>query len=343
MKTWTFLLILFVGIGAYAAEKTMNPSKTGTLANVIKKGSIQCGVNAGLAGFSSPNSKGVWEGIDVDVCRALSAAIFGDPSKVNFIPLSAQQRFVALQSGEIDILSRNTTRTLTRDTSLGLNFGPTTYYDGQGFMVRVKSGVKSTLELGGASICTQQGTTTELNLADYFRAHKLKFKPVVFESNEEVAQAFMKGRCDALTTDASGLASERSKVKNPDDYLILPEIISKEPLGQAVRHGDDAWLDVLTYTVYALLEAEELGITSKNVDEFMKSKDPRISRFLGNTAGNGEALGLKENYAYNIIKKVGNYGEIFERNVGKGSSLKLERGLNALWTNGGLQYSPPFK
>lgn len=314
-----------------------------TLKNIKKKGFIQCGVSQGLAGFSSPDSKGNWYGIDVDICKALAAAIFKDENKVKYTSLSAQQRFTALQSGEVDILSRNTTKTLSRDTSLGLNFGPVIYYDGQAFMVRKKDGIKSAKELGGASVCTQQGTTTELNLADYFRANRIKFKPVVFENNDEVTQAFLKGRCDALTTDASGLASERSKLKNPNDYIILPEIISKEPLAPAVRHGDDQWLDIVSWTVSALIAAEEMGINSKNIDSFMKSKDPKIKRFLGITPGNGKMLGLDERWAYNSIKRVGNYSEIFERNAGKDSPLKLERGLNALWTKNGLMYSPPLR
>jgi general L-amino acid transport system substrate-binding protein len=318
-------------------------ASAGTLDKIKKKGHISCGVSQGLAGFSAPDGKGVWNGIDVDICRALSAAIFNDSMKVKFVSLSAQQRFTALQSGEVDILSRNTTNTLSRDTSLGLNFAPVVYYDGQGFMVRKKDGIKSAKDLSGASVCTQQGTTTELNLADYFRANRMKLKPVVFESNDEVTQAFLKGRCDALTTDASGLASERSKVKNPNDYIILPEIISKEPLAPAVRHGDDKWLDVVTWTVNALLTAEELGINSKNIDSFSKTKDPKIARFIGKTIGNGKALGLSEKWAYNIIKQVGNYSEIFEKHVGKDSPLKLSRGLNALWNKGGLMYSSPMR
>ncbi len=318
-------------------------ANAGTLDKIKKKGHVSCGVSQGLAGFSAPDGLGVWNGIDVDICRALAAAIFKDPKKVKFVSLSAQQRFTALQSGEIDILSRNTTNTLSRDTSLGLNFAPVIYYDGQGFMVRKKDGIKSAKDLSGASVCTQQGTTTELNLADYFRANRMKLKPVVFESNDEVTQAFLKGRCDALTTDASGLASERSKVKNPNDYIILPEIISKEPLAPAVRHGDDKWLDVVTWTVNALLTAEELGISSKNIDSFKKTRDPKIARFIGKTIGNGKALGLDEKWAYYIIKTVGNYSEIFERHVGKDSPLKLERGLNALWNKGGIMYSSPMR
>jgi general L-amino acid transport system substrate-binding protein len=330
---------LFVFIAVVISAQT----QASTLKTVLKKGFVSCGVSAGLSGFSAPDSKGNWKGIDVDICRALASAVLKDASKVKFVPLGAQQRFTALQSGEVDILSRNTTHTLSRDTSLGLNFGPVVYYDGQAFMVRKKSGVKSALELNGASVCTQQGTTTELNLSDYFRANKMKYRPVVFESNDEVTQTFLKGRCDALTTDASGLASERSKVKNPDDYVVLPEVISKEPLAPAVRHGDDQWLDILKWTVYALFNAEEMNITSANIDTYKKSKDPKIRRFLGVIKGNGKDLGLDELWAYRIVKQVGNYGEIFERSVGKKGPLKLERGLNALWNKGGLIYAPPLR
>lgn len=314
-----------------------------TLATVKKKGFIQCGVSTGLPGLSYTNSKNEWQGLDVDVCHAMAAAIFGDKTKVKFTALSAQQRFTALQSGEIDVLSRNTTLTLTRDTSLGLNFGPVIFYDGQGFLVRKKDGVKSPKDLDGASICTQQGTTTELNLADYFNSNNLKLKPVVFESNEEVVQAFLKGRCDAYTTDTTGLFAEFSRLKDPENYIILPQVISKEPLAPAVRHGDDEWLDILNWSVYALIEAEELGITAANVDKMLKSENPNIRRFLGVSAGNGKALGLDEKWAYNIIKSVGNYGEIFKRHVGQDSSLKMERGLNQLWKNGGIMYAPPVR
>lgn len=314
-----------------------------TLDTVKKRGYLKCGVSAGLAGFSNPNSAGEWEGIDVEVCRAVAVALFNDPKKVKFSSLSASQRFTALQSGEIDLLSRNSTHTLTRDTSQGLNFAPVVYYDGQAFMVRKKDGIKSALELTGASVCTQQGTTTELNMADFFRSHKMKFKPVIFESNEETNQAFLKGRCDALTNDSSGLAAQKSKVKNPNDYMILPEIISKEPLAPAVRHGDDAWFDVVKWSIYAMIEAEEIGLNSANVESFLQSKDPRIRRFLGVSAGNGKALGLNEKWAYNIVKKIGNYGEIFKRTVGADSPLKLNRGLNALWSKGGLMYAPPVR
>lgn len=315
-----------------------------TLDGVKGKGFVQCGVNAGLPGFSSPDSAGNWTGLDVDYCRAVAVALFNDPQKVKFTPLSAQQRFPAIQSGEVDLLSRNTTWTLTRDTSVGLDFAPVTYYDGQGFMVAKKLGVKSAKELNGATVCVQSGTTTELNLADYFRSNNMSYNPVVIENNDEVNAAFFAGRCDVLTTDASQLASTRASVApKPDDYLILPEIISKEPLAPAVRHGDSQWYDLVKWVVYATIQAEESGITSKNVDEFVNSKNPEIQRLLGTSAGMGKALGVDEKWAYNVIKKVGNYGEIFERNVGMQTPLKLERGLNGLWTKGGLQYAMPVR
>jgi general L-amino acid transport system substrate-binding protein len=308
------------------------------------RGSVICGVSTGLAGFSLADSKGEWTGLDVDVCRAVAAALFGDAKKVKFVPLSAQQRFTALQSGEVDVLSRNTTITMTRDTSLGLDFTGGTYYDGQGFMVPKKLGVKSAKELKGATVCVQPGTTTELNLADYFRANKMDFKPVVIEKLEEIEQAYFGGRCDVYTTDASGLAATRAtRAQNPEDHIILPEIISKEPLGPAVRHGDNQWADVMRWTFNAQLEAEEKGISSKNIDEMLKSIDPQIKRLLGVTPGMGKALGVEEDWVVKIVKQVGNYGEMFERNVGKNTPLKLERGLNALWTQGGLQYAAPIR
>ncbi len=314
-----------------------------TLETIKKRGNLTCGVSTGLPGFSSPDSKGNWKGLDIDFCKALSVALFGNESRVKYVSLNAQQRFTALQSGEIDVLSRNTTNTLSRDTSTGLNFTYPIYFDGQAFMVKKASGVKSAKDLSGASVCTQQGTTTELNMADYFRANRMKLRPVVFESNDEGVQAFVKGRCDVLTNDASGLAAERSKFKKPEDYIILPEIISKEPLAPAVRHGDDEWYDIVKWTVFALINAEELGINSKNIDTFKRSKDPRVKRFLGKSPGVGKSIGLDEKWIFNIISKVGNYGEIFERNVGSQTPLKLKRGLNDLWTKGGLLYSPPFK
>ncbi len=310
---------------------------------VVKKGFIQAGVNGGVFGFGMPDSKGIWKGLDVDTAHAVAAAIFGDASKVKFTPLTAQQRFTALQSGEIDVLTRNATRTLTRETQLGLNFVAVNYYDGQGFLVAKKLGVKSAKELDGATVCVLPGTTTEQNAADYFRNNKMKWKPVVIESTTELAKTFFAGRCDALTSDASQLAGTRAVAPNPKDYIILPEIISKEPLAPVVRHGDDQFRDIVDFSVLAMINAEELGITSENVDTMLKSTDPVIQRFLGVTAGNGAALGLDEKWAYNIVKQVGNYGEVFERNVGVNTTLGLERGLNALWTNGGLMYSPPFK
>ncbi len=314
-----------------------------TLDAVKKKGYVTVGVNGSLFGFGQPDSKGVWKGLDVDTGRAIAAAVFGNPDKVKFIPLTAVQRFTALQSGEIDVLCRNATRTLNRDTALGLNFVSVNYYDGQGFMVPKKLGIKSAKELDGATVCVLPGTTTELNAADFFRANNMKWKPVVIEQTAELAKAFFSGRCDCLTSDASQLAGTRAVAPNPKDYIILPEIISKEPLAPAVRHGDDQWRDIVDYSVLAMIDAEELGITSKNVDEMLKSKDPKVQRFLGVLKGNGKALGLDEKFAYNIIKYVGNYGEVFERNVGVNTPLGLERGLNALWTKGGLMYSPPFK
>ncbi len=313
------------------------------LDTVRKKGFVQTGVNGGVFGFGMPDAKGIWKGLDVDTARAVAAAIFGDAAKVKFVPLTAQQRFTALQSGEIDLLTRNATQTLSRETQLGLNFVAVNYYDGQGFMVPKKLGVKSAKELDGATVCVLPGTTTEQNAADYFRNNNLKWKPVVIESTTELAKTFFAGRCDVLTSDASQLAGTRAVAPNPKDYAILPEIISKEPLAPAVRHGDDQFRDIVDFSVLAMINAEELGITSKNVDQMLKSTDPIIQRFLGVTPGNGAALGLDEKWAYNIIKQVGNYGEVFERNVGVNTTLGIERGLNALWTNGGLMYSPPFK
>jgi general L-amino acid transport system substrate-binding protein len=314
------------------------------LDTIKARGHLICGVSTGVAGFASADSQGKWTGLDVDVCRAVAAAIFGDAEKVKFVPTTAQQRFTALQSGEVDLLVRTTTWTLTRDTALGFDFTGVNYYDGQGFMVNKKLGVKSAKELNGATVCVQPGTTTELNLADYFRANKMTFKPVVIEKVEEVRAAFFAGRCDVFTTDASGLYSTRAaNAPNPDDYIILPEIISKEPLGPVVRHGDNQFADIVRWALFAQIEAEEYGITSKNVDEMLKSDNPSIKRILGVTPGMGKALGVDEKWVYNIVKQVGNYGEMFERNVGMGSPLKIARGQNALWTQGGLQYAPPIR
>jgi general L-amino acid transport system substrate-binding protein len=333
------------GIAAAGLLGAAGTAQAGKDLDAIKaRGQLICGVNTGVAGFAQADSQGKWVGLDVDVCRAVAAAIFGDSEKVKYVPTTAQQRFTALQSGEVDILARNTTVTLTRDTALGLDFTAVNYYDGQGFMVNKKLGVKSAKELNGATVCVQPGTTTELNLADYFRANKMTFKPVVIEKVEEVRAAFFSGRCDVYTTDASGLYSTRAaNAPNPDDYMVLPEIISKEPLAPAVRHGDNQFADIVRWSQYAMLEAEEYGISSKTVDEMLKSENPSIKRILGVTPGMGKALGVDEAWVVNIIKQVGNYGESFERNVGSGSILKIDRGLNKLWTQGGLQYAPPIR
>jgi general L-amino acid transport system substrate-binding protein len=333
---------------ALAAVLTSTGAMAGKDLDAVKsRGALVCGVGQGTAGFFLADSQGKWVGLDVDVCRAVAAAIFGDSEKVKYVPLSAQQRFTALQSGEVDILSNNTTVTLTRDTALGLDFTAVTYYDGQGFMVNKKLGVKSAKELNGATVCVAPGTTTELNLADYFRATKMSFKPVVIEKVDDIRAAFFTGRCDVYTTDASGLyATRAANVPAPakaEDFIILPEIISKEPLAPAVRHGDNQFADIVRWTQYAMVEAEEYGINSKNVDDMLKSDNPSIKRILGVTPGMGKALGVDEKWVYNIVKQVGNYSESFDRNVGAGSPLKIERGLNKLWTQGGLQYAPPIR
>jgi general L-amino acid transport system substrate-binding protein len=311
---------------------------------VKKQGFVQCGVNTGLPGFSNTDDDGNWKGLDVDVCRAVAAAMFGDASKVKYTPLNAKERFTALQSGEIDILSRNTTWTLTRDASLGLNFTGVTYYDGQGFLVKKSLGVKSAKELSGASVCVQSGTTTELNLADYFRSHNMKFKPVTYDTADATAKAFDAGRCDALTSDQSQLYALRILLKDPSGSEVLPDVISKEPLGPSVRQGDDDWFNLVKWSLFAMLNAEGLGITSDNVDDMRKNSDnPDVKRFLGETGEFGKMLGVSEDWAYNIVKEVGNYAESFERNVGEGSGLKIKRGLNALWSDGGIQYAPPVR
>lgn len=328
------LVVLMSAAAAFAGE---------TLDAVKEKGYISVGVNEGLFGFSKADENGVWQGLDVDTARAVSVAVFGEPDKIEFIPLTAKTRFTALQSGEVDLLTRNCTQTLTRETAMGLNFAHVNFYDGQGFMIPKELGVTSAHELDGATVCVLPGTTTELNVADFFRANDMSFEPVVIESTPELNAAFFQGRCDVLTSDSSQLAGIRTVAPNPDDYMILPEIISKEPLAPAVRHGDDQWYDIVNFATLALIAAEELGISSENVDEMLESSDPKIQRFLGVSPGFGEALGVDEKWAYNIIKKVGNYGEIFERNVGPYTPLGLERGLNKLWTEGGLMYAPPFR
>ncbi len=337
------LTTVALGVGMVAAGAIA--AQAGTLDDVKAKGFVQCGVNSGLAGFGSQDSAGNWTGLDVDLCKAVAAAIFGDATKVKYTPLSAKDRFPALQSGEVDLLARNTTWTSSRDTQLGFNFRATNYYDGQGFMVRKSINVKSALELSGAAVCVQTGTTTELNLADYFKSNKLDYNPVVFEKVEEVNAAYDAGRCDVYTTDQSGLYSIRLTLTNPDDHMVLPEIISKEPLGPAVRQGDDQWFDIVSFAHYAMVTAEEFGITQANVEEMKGSANPDIKRFLGAEAEStiGKDFGLENNWAANIITAVGNYGESFDRNVGAGSPLKIERGLNALWNKGGLQYAPPIR
>ncbi|NIQ37861.1 MAG: transporter substrate-binding domain-containing protein [Proteobacteria bacterium] len=314
-----------------------------TLDAIRARGFLIAGVNGGVFGFSMPDEKGEWKGLDVDTAKAIAAAVFGDASKVKFTALTAVQRLPALQSKEIDVLVRNTTQTLTRETVNGLNFAHVNYYDGQGFLVPKKLGVKSALELDGATVCVLPGTTTEMNAADFFRKNGMRWQPVVIEQTAELNKAFFAGRCDCLTSDVSQLAAQRSVAREPDEYMILPEVISKEPLAPVVRHGDDQWYDIVNWTVMALIEAEELGITSKNVDEKKKIRDPKTQRILGVIPGMGKALGLKENWAYDMIKQVGNYGEIYERNVGPKTQLGLERGLNALWTEGGLMYAAPFR
>ncbi|MFZ1680434.1 MAG: amino acid ABC transporter substrate-binding protein [Rhizobiaceae bacterium] len=334
-------------IAAAAFALSASVAGAATLDDVKAKGFVQCGVSTGLAGFSNPDDKGEWSGLDADFCRAVAAAVFGDGSKVKYTALSAKERFTALQSGEVDVLSRNTTWTISRDTSLGLDFRAVTYYDGQGFMINSKklSGITSALQLSGASVCVQTGTTTELNLADYFKANKMEYNPVVFEKLEEVNAAYDSGRCDVYTTDQSGLYAIRLSLTNPADHAVLPEIISKEPLGAGVRQGDNQWADIVSWTHYALVTAEELGITQANVEEMKASASPEIKRVLGQEADTkiGTDLGVSNDWVVNIVKAVGNYGEMFERNVGEGSPLKIARGLNALWSKGGLQYAPPIR
>jgi general L-amino acid transport system substrate-binding protein len=329
-----------VALGAAASANAAT-----TLESVKAKGFVQCGVSQGLPGFSNADDSGKWTGIDVDLCRGVAAAVFGDASKVKFTPLSAKQRFTALSSGEIDILSRNTTWTMTRDTQLGLNFAGVNYYDGQGMMVPTSLGVKSAKELDGANICTNTGTTTELNITDYFRANKMSFKLVAFEKADEVVAAYDAGRCDVYTTDRSGLAAQRTKLTQPDAHMVLPEIISKEPLGPVVRQGDDQWFNIVRWTLNAMINAEELGVTSKNVNakKYATGLAPSVARLIGKEGKFGEELGLSNDWAYNVISQVGNYAESYEANVGPNTPLKLDRGVNALWSQGGILYAAPIR
>ena len=314
-----------------------------TLQKVKERGVLRCGASLGVAGFSLPDAKGVWSGLDVDFCRALAAAIFNDPNKTEFIPLSSKDRLTALQAGEIDVLSRTTTRTLQRDAALGLNFTAVNYYDGQGFMVRKSAGIASAKQLDGASVCISQGTTNELNAADYFRANDMKVQTVTFQEVNETVKAFEAGRCDAYTVDISALAAGRLTLGNPDDYVILPEVVSKEPLGPWVRQGDDQWFDIVRWTVFALVNAEEAGVTKDNAEAMRASTNPDVRRRLGQEGEFGPALGLPKDWAFNIVRSVGNYGEIFDRNLGPKTSLALDRGLNKLWSKGGILYAPPMR
>jgi general L-amino acid transport system substrate-binding protein len=330
-------------IVALAAGLSTQAATAQTLKTVKDRAMLSCGVSQGLPGFSAPDDKGNWAGLDVDICRAIAAAIFNDPAKVKFVPLSAKDRFTALQSGEIDVLSRNTTWTLSRDTSLGANFTGVTYYDGQGFLVKKSLKVNSALELNSASVCVQTGTTTEQNLADYFKGNNMKYEVIAFSSADETVKAYESGRCDVFTSDVSQLYAERLKLSNPADHAVLPEVISKEPLGPMVRHGDDQWFDIVKWTLFAMVGAEELGVTQKNVDEMAKSDKPELKRAFGTDGNLGEQLGLTKDWVSRIVKAVGNYGESFDRNVGAGSKLGIARGLNQLWNKGGIQYAPPIR
>jgi general L-amino acid transport system substrate-binding protein len=334
---------LHAWFAAAAALAAAGVAHAGTLDTVKQRGSLNCGANGQLPGFGLPDAQGNWTGLDVDLCRAIAAAIFNDANKVKFVALTAKDRFTALQTGDVDVLVRNTTWTLLRDTQLGLNATGINYYDGQGFIIRKSAKVNSALELNDATICVQQGTTNELNLADYFRANRMRLRSVTFATLDEAVRAYETDRCNAFTTDASGLYSVRLKLAKPDEHVVLPEIISKEPLGPFVRHGDDQWFDLVKWVHFAMVNAEEFSVNKANVDEQLKSDNPEITRLLGTEDNFGERLGLSKDWVYRIVKLVGNYGEVFDRNVGQGSPLKIERGLNALWTKGGMQYAPPIR
>ena len=341
----SLLTSLIGGAGLALALGLAAPAKAGaTLDAVRARGSIRCGVAAGgTPGFMAPDSRGEWQGFNVEVCRAVAVALFNDARRVEFVPASSQSRFTALQSGEVDLLVNNVTNTLVRDTQLGFNFAPTVFYDGQGFLVPKKLDVAAASGLNGATVCVLPGTTTELNLADYFRKAGMSFTPVVIESADEIRAAYFSGRCDVLTNDRSALASTRSLAPNPADHVVLPDVISKEPLAPTIRQGDEQWADIVRWSVNALIEAEEDGITSKTADAMLTSNDPGVKRFLGATPGLGAAIGLTDKWAYNVVKAVGNYGEIYDRHLGPGTPIGLARGVNALWTKGGLLYTPPFR
>jgi general L-amino acid transport system substrate-binding protein len=341
--TFKFTAVLASTAIAVTAGSLAAQAQTKALDAVKQRGELKCGVNVGLAGFAAPDDKGNWTGFDVDYCKALAAAVLGDAKKVKYVPTTAKERFTALQSGEVDVLIRNTTWTLARDSSLGLSFTGVNYYDGQGLMVKKSLGVKSAKELSGATVCVQTGTTTELNLADYFKSNNLQYKPVVFEKADEILTAYQAGRCDVYTTDASGLYAQRLQMQKPDEHIVLPEIISKEPLGPSVRQGDSQWFTIVKWLHYALLTAEEFGVTAANADQMLNSTNPDVKRLLGKEGDFGKGIGLDNDWALKAIKAVGNYGELFERNVGAGSRIGIARGINAQWNKGGLQYAPPIR
>lgn len=344
MKHWKTLSVMAAAvIGSTGLAQAQAPAAGGALAAIKARGTLNCGVSTGNPGFSAPDDKGNWTGFDVDYCRAVAAVLFNDPAKVSYKPLTPKERFTALQSGEVDLLSRTTTWTMSRDASMGLVFAGIMYYDGQGFIVKKSLGVKSALDLKGATICVQTGTTTEQNLADYFRTNKMDYKPVVFEKFDEAIQAYDAGRCDSYTTDQSGLFGQRLKMKNPDEHVVLPEIISKEPLGPVVKQGDFQWFTLTKWVYYALINAEELGVTQKNVDEMLKSTNPEIKRLLGTEGEFGKSIGVDADWVVRIVKAVGNYGELYDRTLGDGSPLKIARGANRLWNKGGIQYAPPIR
>ena len=338
MKALAKIALAFVAVGAFAVS-----ANAGTLEDVKSRGVLRCVVSTGIAGFAAPDENGVWRGFEVEFCRATAAAVLGDATKIKAVTSTGKTRFTLLNAGEGDVLWRNTTITFSRDVGVKLRFHGINYYDGQGFMVNKNLGVSSAKDLDGASVCIQTGTTTELNLADYFHANSMKYEAVTIETNDEARQNYLSGRCDVYTTDASGLAATRSTFPDPGNHIVLPEIISKEPLGPATRHGDDQWSDIITWVLNATVTAEEKGITAANVDSMKNSKDPEVLRLLGVEGNQGAELGLRKDWAYQIIKQIGNYGEIFERNIGVNTPIGLKRGQNALWTNGGLQYSPPFR
>lgn len=330
----TVMVTLFISVSVTQAI---------TLQEVQRRGELLCGVSTGIPGFSNPDEKGTWAGFDVDLCRAVAAATLGDASKIKVIPLAAKERLTAVQSGEVDMLSSNATWTLTRDTALGLHFAGINYYDGQGFMTLKNLGVKSARDLNGLTICIQSGTTTALNLADYFKENNMEYKAIAFDTSDQTVRAFKSGRCDVLTGDQSQLYALRIKLEDPENAVVLPEVISKEPLGPVVRQGDDAWFNIVKWTLFAMINAEENGVATANVDEMKKSINPKVLRLLGMEGVGGKGLGLNDDWAYQVIKQVGNYGEVFERNVGRESPLKIDRGLNALWNKGGILYAPPFR